>query len=793
MHFDLDRNLKETCAKIKNLIESSGDAEYMKLVDLSQIPSFDWMRQMTVRNQMKNKTVSLGFNNIEPQTLAAQLTYLEWKILRRITFTDYKAYAIKNTLQDNPRLERSIQFFNGLSTWIQCMVLSKMTPKQRAEIIHKFLDVAKYLRELQNFNTCLAVIGGISHSALARLSKTMMCLSPEDIKLLTEMTDLLSSNSNYAQYRKNLSECEGFKIPIIGVHLKDIISLHVALQDRLEYDLINFRKLVQLSITFRTLNNLQESVPPVQPNHDLINLLTLSLDLSYTEDEIYELSLAREPRSSVSSPDQTSRGLHPGETTNDSMSDTYKKKEQVHSPVFADWAAGVSQTIDLQTIQRHVNAMVEAVFTTYDHDRDGYISHTEFEEIAQNFPFIDTFTVLDADQDGMISKTEMRSYFLRAKYHDLKGEFKHDFHETTYFKPAFCVHCTGLLWGLIKQGWKCKDCGINAHRHCKDQVVMECRQKRQHPVNKQGSVSDSRPSRSSFRIRKTRKQKATQTEDPHFSSSTSSSATSENCTSSSDEEHHTINNDKATHHQQWHLRKPSSLKHRKTILSDSNEEYYYTHPPSPPPQQQQQQIAINNSTPSNVIPMAQQLIPRGPLICSDSFEKWNDRSFSWNRSLPQSTLLSSAPSTSAGTSESTTSITTTTTTETKTHEQDKSKSQSFYDQTPFLERNVSDNYEDNDGNHFIESKENDTPSSKHRSIKTTICKDVGLLTSSAFDDNDEHACLTNLQTIQSKINFGSSENLNTKKLSLTESLPSLPEKLDPTQNEIFERLRQAEE
>ena len=60
-----------------------------------------------------------------------------------------------------------------------------------------------------------------------------------------------------------------------GVHLKDIISLHVALQDRLEYDLINFRKLVQLSIVFRTLTNLQVSIPPVQPNHDLINLLTV--------------------------------------------------------------------------------------------------------------------------------------------------------------------------------------------------------------------------------------------------------------------------------------------------------------------------------------------------------------------------------------------------------------------------------------------------------------------------------------------------------------------------------------
>lgn len=62
---------------------------------------------------------------------------------------------------------------------------------------------------------------------------------------------------------------------ISGVHLKDIISLHVALQDRLEYDLINFRKLVQLSIVFRTLTNLQASVPPVQANNDLINLLTV--------------------------------------------------------------------------------------------------------------------------------------------------------------------------------------------------------------------------------------------------------------------------------------------------------------------------------------------------------------------------------------------------------------------------------------------------------------------------------------------------------------------------------------
>ena len=74
--------------------------------------------------------------------------------------------------------------------------------------------------------------------------------------------------------------------------MKDIISLHVALQDRLEYDLINFRKLVQLSITFRTLTSLQASVPPVQPNHDLINLLTVSIEVKKANEFIICVCLA---------------------------------------------------------------------------------------------------------------------------------------------------------------------------------------------------------------------------------------------------------------------------------------------------------------------------------------------------------------------------------------------------------------------------------------------------------------------------------------------------------------------
>ena len=60
-----------------------------------------------------------------------------------IQFTDFKNYAMSGSIKDNPKLERSIALFNGLSQWIQCMVLSKTTPQQRADVIVKFVNVAK--------------------------------------------------------------------------------------------------------------------------------------------------------------------------------------------------------------------------------------------------------------------------------------------------------------------------------------------------------------------------------------------------------------------------------------------------------------------------------------------------------------------------------------------------------------------------------------------------------------------------------------------------------------------------
>ncbi|OXB71970.1 UNVERIFIED_CONTAM: hypothetical protein H355_003572 [Colinus virginianus] len=438
--FNLDLGLIRLTEEFRELASQLGYEDHIDLIDISSIPSYDWMRRVTQRKKISKKgKACLLFDHLEPIELAEHLTFLEHKSFRRISFTDYQSYVIHGCLENNPTLERSIALFNGISKWVQLMVLSKPTPLQRAEVITKFINVAQKLLHLQNFNTLMAVVGGLSHSSISRLKETHSHLSSEVTKDWNEMTELVSSNGNYCNYRKAFADCVGFKIPILGVHLKDLIAVHVIFPDWIEENKVNIVKMQQLSITLNELVSLQTASHHLEPNMDLINLLTLSLDLYHTEDDIYKLSLVLEPRNSKSQP----------------TSPTTPSKPVV--PL--EWASGVVPKPDPTVINKHIRKLVDSVFRNYDHDHDGYISQEDFESIAANFPFLDSFCVLDKDQDGLISKEEMMAYFLRAKSQfqcKMGPGFIHNFQEMTYLKPTFCEHCAGFLWGIIKQGYKCK-------------------------------------------------------------------------------------------------------------------------------------------------------------------------------------------------------------------------------------------------------------------------------------------------------------------------------------------------
>lgn len=102
------------------------------------------------------------------------------------------------------------------------------------------------------------------------------------MQVLGEMTELLSSCRNYDNYRRAYGECTHFKIPILGVHLKDLISLYEAMPDYLEDGKVNVHKLLALYNHINELVQLQEVAPPLEANKDLVHLLTVSATLTCT-------------------------------------------------------------------------------------------------------------------------------------------------------------------------------------------------------------------------------------------------------------------------------------------------------------------------------------------------------------------------------------------------------------------------------------------------------------------------------------------------------------------------------
>uniref|UniRef100_A0A8C0L077 RAS guanyl releasing protein 4 n=1 Tax=Canis lupus dingo TaxID=286419 RepID=A0A8C0L077_CANLU len=277
------------------------------------------------------------------------------------------------------------------------------------------------------------------------------------ITALLELSELLAAHNNYARYRRTWADCTGFRLPVLGVHLKDLVSLHEAQPDRLPDGRLHLPKLNNLYLRLQELAALQRQHPPCSASEDLLHLLTLSLDLFYTEDEIYELSYAREPRCPKSLPPSPFK-----------------------APLVVEWAPGVTPKPDRVTLGRHVEQLVESVFKNYDPEGRGTISQEDFERLSGNFPFACHGLHPPPRQgNGSYSREELTGYLLRASAicSKLGLAFLHSFHEVTFRKPTFCDSCSGFLWGVTKQGYRCRDCGLCCHKHCRDRVKVECKKR----------------------------------------------------------------------------------------------------------------------------------------------------------------------------------------------------------------------------------------------------------------------------------------------------------------------------
>uniref|UniRef100_W6NP27 Protein kinase C domain containing protein n=1 Tax=Haemonchus contortus TaxID=6289 RepID=W6NP27_HAECO len=60
---------------------------------------------------------------------------------------------------------------------------------------------------------------------------------------------------------------------------------------------------------------------------------------------------------------------------------------------------------------------------------------------------------------------------MTGKVHEVN---RHEFVAKLLRQPTFCAHCRKFIFGIGKQGYRCRDCSTVVHKHCHQDVVWKC-------------------------------------------------------------------------------------------------------------------------------------------------------------------------------------------------------------------------------------------------------------------------------------------------------------------------------
>ncbi|KAJ3434835.1 ras guanine nucleotide exchange factor a [Anaeramoeba flamelloides] len=235
-------------------------------------------------------------SDVDEEEFARQFTLTVSDLFRKVKPSELvtEAWQKKGLRAKATNVLTLINKFNEYSRYIATQIVQTEKVKKRAKMYARFLKIAKFFFEMNNFDSVMSTIAGYTNSAVKRLKLTIAEVPKATAKLLIEYKSNLKHEQGYKEYRLRLDKTEPPLVPYLGVFLSDITFISSGSPSTID-GLINFSK---RKLLYTVVNKIQEyqRVPYKFHYVSQIQVLLRKELPSKGDKELYRESLKREPR-----------------------------------------------------------------------------------------------------------------------------------------------------------------------------------------------------------------------------------------------------------------------------------------------------------------------------------------------------------------------------------------------------------------------------------------------------------------------------------------------------------------
>eukprot|EP01080_Neovahlkampfia_damariscottae_P008145 gene8145-12606_t len=295
----LDEKVELNLMNFIKIMENTNGKKYANTIQ----KTFEKMK-LNDSKKLKEKSIlsNLNFkkrNSIFEWSLkdvAKQITMREYLIFKNIKPSECvnKSWSLKNRQEISPNILKLIDWFNLFSNFIGFKILESPNLKERTKCLSFFINLANEFKNLNNFNGIYCIVSSLNNASIHRLKHTFNLIQQKEKLLLQELQLYVSNDSNFKFIRDQTSLCIPPLVPYLGIFLTDLTFIDEGNQDFID-DKINFTKVKRVSTIIKNLKVYQQTPFDIHLIEQLQNFFD-QLDFRLDEDEMYELSLLREPR-----------------------------------------------------------------------------------------------------------------------------------------------------------------------------------------------------------------------------------------------------------------------------------------------------------------------------------------------------------------------------------------------------------------------------------------------------------------------------------------------------------------